>query len=98
MKRIGFFQWMTQPKSTLPGGKAVTPLKKVCGGEPGEILLPEPTLVEEDLGRYQELVAGEGGKGLVGRVAVTGRAQRQNLPKALAGFPERVGEGEGLGP
>ena len=42
------------------------------------------------------MVACEGGTGLVGRVAVAGRSQGQNLPHGLACLLQKINKSEGL--
>jgi hypothetical protein len=58
----------------------------------------QPSVLDERVEADEQRVAREGGEALVGRVAVTGGAEGQHLPEALARASQEVHEAMGLGP
>src|SRR5205085_7431806 len=65
----------------------------LSGGERGRMVERrgrEQAILDQQLGAEQQRIAGEGGERLVGRVAVTGGAKRQDLPAGLAGRDQEV--------
>ena len=50
-----------------------------------ELCAVDPAMIRQPLQADQQRISGEGRRGRVRRVAVAERAQRQNLPQALAG-------------
>ncbi len=81
---------------TLPGNDraVVDAVIGEGGGLPQRPALDKP-LLGQDVRADEQLVAREGGKGRVGRVAVARRAERKHLPDALAGSDEEVDEAPG---
>ena len=77
------FAGMTAPKSTRSGEKAGAPARSAALSRPSAASAAR---------RDQQRVAGEGGEALVGRVAVAGRAERQDLPEPLLGRSQEVDE------
>ena len=57
----------------------------------------DPAPVDQQFEADEQRVAGKGGDGGVGRVAVADGIERQHLPEALFGGGEEVGEGVGGG-
>ena len=55
----------------------------------------EPAGVDEALQSDEKRIAGEGGESRVGRTAVAGGTERQNLPETLLAGGEEVDKGEG---
>ena len=58
----------------------------------------EITALHERVETDQQRIAGESREALIRRVPIASRAQRQNLPDALAGIAQKVGEAMCLGP
>ena len=69
----------------------------VVGGkvQAAPVVLVDEPLLAQHLRAHEQDVAGEGGEALVGRIAVAGHAQRQDLPPALLGGGEEIDPGEG---
>src|SRR6202034_1341868 len=57
----------------------------------------EPAAVGEAFKGDEERIAGEGGERGVGRIAIAGGAEGENLPEALLRSGKEVGEGVGGG-
>ena len=62
-----------------------------------EIRIVDPAGIPEKLRTHQEWVAGQRRGALIGRVAVAGRSQGQDLPQPLPRLGEEVHESEGRG-
>ena len=73
--------------------RAVIRSRRVAAEGYGIDFLAREKAVVDKLLKVDEIrVPGKGRVGLVRRVAVTGRAERQDLPVFLSGFPEKVGK------
>ena len=81
---------------TLTGKLAKLPRDTVL--YPGHHYGPSPTstIGDELLQVNQGRIAGECRQGIVGRMAISGGAERQDLPDALPGFAEKVDKAESL--
>ena len=73
--------------------RAVIRLRRVAAEGNGIDFLAREETVGNKLLKVDEIrVPGKGRVGLVRRVAVAGRAERQDLPVLLSGFPEEIGK------
>ena len=73
--------------------RAVIRSRRVAAEGYGIDFLAREKAVVDKLLKVDEIrVPGKGRVGLVRRVAVAGRAERQDLPVFLSGFPEKVGK------
>ena len=68
-----------------------------AAGEIGDAVAADPAPVGEEFEADEVGIAGEGGGAGVGRVAVAGGAERQDLPDVLLGGGEEVEEVVGCG-
>ena len=69
----------------------------MMAGQPGDAVARNPPGFYQLLQANEQRVAGEGGKGGVGGIAVTRGAQREHLPEPLFGGRKKIGEGIGGG-
>ena len=67
------------------------------GRRAGEIRRFDPASFSQNFGANQERISGEGGKELIRRFPVSYWTQRENLPDALTGGSQPIGEAAGLG-
>ena len=73
-----------------PKNVAQKPLLSVMLEKIGRLPEEGETFFYEGIQINEIVVAGVGGAGLVGGISVTGGRQRQNLPQALTGIPEKI--------
>jgi hypothetical protein len=66
-------------------------------GHVGQVFNGQQAFFNEKIGADQVGIAGEGREALVGRVAVTGGAERQDLPEFASAFSQVVDEAVGEG-
>ncbi len=64
-----------------------------AAGQTGEAVVINPVAVGEEFKRNEQRIAGEGRERGVRRVAVAGGPKRENLPEALLGSGQEIGEG-----
>ena len=63
-----------------------------------ELLLLQPSVLNELIEVDEVRIAREGGEGLIRRISVAGRVDRQDLPVGLPGFFEKINKVKALFP